>query len=86
MDILLDDVFYLSGSFGNMLLTRSQDSGNNEDLYHYIPTEWVGILFLTLFSISTSMSLGENPFHSESGMTHRNIAALHIVQAVRYRW
>ena len=70
-----------------MSTTRSgsKDLDDSDNPYNYVPTEWVCILFLALFGISTSMSLGENPFHSESGRTHRNIAALHIAQAVRYR-
>ncbi|KAH9057668.1 RTA1 like protein [Lactarius vividus] len=46
-------------SFGNMFATRSENSDDNENLYNYVPTEWVCILFITLFAISTTLHIAQ---------------------------
>ncbi|KAH9039416.1 RTA1-like protein [Lactarius hengduanensis] len=40
-----------------MFATRSKDSNDNENLYNYVPTEWVCILFVALFAISTTLHI-----------------------------
>ncbi|KAH9057079.1 RTA1-like protein [Lactarius deliciosus] len=40
-----------------MFATRSEGSDDNENLYNYIPTEWVCILFVALFAISTTLHI-----------------------------
>ena len=56
-----DYIFYLLGTFGNLFVTRSEDSDNNRNPYNYVPTKWVCILFIALYGTSTGMSLGEYP-------------------------
>ncbi|KAI9457817.1 RTA1-like protein [Lactarius psammicola] len=42
-----------------MFVTRAEDSDNNENLYNYVPTEWVCIIFIALFAISTTLHIAQ---------------------------
>jgi hypothetical protein len=65
-------------TLANTLLQTRESVGP----YHYVPTEWICLAFLVLFSLSTSEPLDALPFYLLANFANR---VLHLGQAIRYR-
>jgi hypothetical protein len=49
--------------------------------YNYVPTEWVCVMFVALFSLSSSKPFDLVPVCN----SHENYPVIHVVQAIRFR-